>query len=311
MAKKKQGIGLLGTAIFIGAMIQERREEESRRQCERNKIQQEREKEERRRVRELKKIQREEEKINQYVARAKLVCQKYNIDPICCFEIVEQALETGVTVAKIRTVLIEGRENYWANRAIEIKEEKYTDALNKFIDNVIGQRICSFWEEEFRAAIIKERPEINEFDNSSVLLHYLERTKNLAKIYDWGMEQKQNKKVLGRLFDNFLHDLIEEEPKIDEIEKSKVFLQYVSTSNEMRKKEKYMAELHDWGMEQKQNKKVLGRLFDNFLHDLIEEEPKIDEIEESKVFLQYFTKSNEIRKDIDDRLNMHLRQKII
>jgi len=252
--------------------------------------------------RERKRILREQQVFDKYIARAKLNCEKCNIDEICCEEIVEQAMAAGVTVAQMRKEVINGRENYWTNRAVELREEQYLEDLNNLCDNVLlNDDILEKFQEDFMSDILAERPEISEFDSSPVLSKYISESKYQKKLMKKCVKQIDKELVLQRLQEDFMSDILAERPKISEFDSSPVLLKYISESRYEKELMKNCAKQIDKAL-------VLQRLQEDFMSDILAERPEISEFDSSPVLSKYISESSEIRKSVNNRLLSHLSQ---
>lgn len=134
-------------------------------------------KKERQNERERKQRAKEQEEYDRYMARTKLVCEKFGINEICSREIIAEAYKAGVTVSQISGVLVDGREVHWHEREKCLLEEKYiSDLYEKCMETIKQEKVIARLSDDFVSSVISARPDLEGFFQSEVVIDYISRS---------------------------------------------------------------------------------------------------------------------------------------
>jgi len=135
---------------------------------------------EKRQEKEDKKQLKEQERYAKYTARAKLACEKFNIDAICCTTIIQEAQDAGCTIAQVSSQIVKGREDYWHEKAVKLHEEEYLATLFFHCEKVAqnGLILERFIDQLF-ADLVITRPDVSEIDTCVSVETFIENTNQI------------------------------------------------------------------------------------------------------------------------------------
>jgi len=135
---------------------------------------------EKKQERENKKELKEQERHTKYTARARLACEKFNIDEICCTSMVQEAQDAGCTIAQVSSQIVKGREDYWHDKAIKLHEEEYLTALFLYCEKVVQEgRVLERFIDQLFADVVTTRADIFALDTSVSVKTFIEKSNHI------------------------------------------------------------------------------------------------------------------------------------
>ena len=167
--KKKAVAGEKATAL----VARKRASEEKKRVNERVKL-------EKKQERENKKKLKEQERYAKYMARARLACEKFDIDEICCTTIVQEAQDAECTIAQVSSMIVKGRQEYWHEKAVELREDKYLFTLFSYCEKTIQEGlVLERFSDQLFTDMATARPEVSELDTCASVGTFIEKSTHM------------------------------------------------------------------------------------------------------------------------------------
>ena len=277
---------------------QERLEERIRREKEKLRRAEEREQE-----RQRKKDLKAQERRDQFIARAKLACEKNDIDVICHEEMVEEAYEAGCTLTQVSTVIIKGREDHWRSRAEALRKKEYFAELKERCKEIIKMHGAIYPDADNLAdEVMGVSPELSEVDNCKPVLTYIYRAQLDKKCREF-----LNKNfVLEELSASFIKAVFAESPDLDKVIDSKIVFDFITRSDELKAERK--PELIDKCKQLVDKGEVLEKFSEGLVKDVLAKSPEPNRFLTSEPVRNYISKSVRTKAELKPLLEKRCKE---
>lgn len=141
-------------------------------------------------AKEEKKLLADLEKTQKFLVRAEIECQKAGLDPESYKLVAREAIQAGVSVNQIGSVIIKNREQYWRDKTDEKKKQTYIGNVHKTLNLFINEKkIFSRFKDEVISEILSEQIEIESIPFSEIIEKYTLKSRNLLQDLEKRMKE--------------------------------------------------------------------------------------------------------------------------
>ena len=159
-------------------VARKRASEEKKRVNERVKLEKKQEKEDKKKL-------KEQERYAKYMARARLACEKFDIDEICCTTMVQEAQDAECTIAQVSAMIVKGREEYWHEKTVELHENKYLFTLFSYCEKTIQEGlVLERFSHQLFTDMTTTRPEVSELDTCASVETFIKKSIRIREDID-------------------------------------------------------------------------------------------------------------------------------